>query len=395
MKGSVRKKGASWSYRIELGLVNGKRNQIERSGYKTKREAEKALNDVLYQYNNTGDYIENKKITFTEVYTEFIENEALATRAYATIVRYKSLYNNHFKDRFGPYYMYQITANSINDFLNEKRTYLSEEFVKGLYKFLKVLFGYAHKRQYTKKDIFESVTAPPDPRHVGEIRAYTADELAAMEERLQGTNVIISFYIALNTGMRESEIFGLQWSDVDFEASKIKVHKQLLFQDKKWCFCPLKTKNAYRSVNITDNFCEYLKSLKEQQAENKVFYEDGYKRNFITDRLVRNKEKLLEITDFINVKPNGEMLTTNSIKFMANIMKNELNIPFKFHNLRHTFATVLAESGVSPKYVQETLGHAKLEFTLRYYTHITEKMGSAAKEALEGLVSFKSNKENK
>ena len=394
MKGSVRKRGATWSYRVELGVVQGRRNQIERGGYRTKKEAEKALNDVLYQYNNTGDYIENKKITFTEVYTEFIENEAPATRAYATIVRYKSLYNNHFKDRFGPYYMYQITANSINDFLNEKRTYLSEEFVKGLYKFLKVLFGYAHKRQYTKKDIFKSVTAPPDPRHVGEIRAYTAEELAAMEERLQGTNVIISFYIALNTGMRESEIFGLQWSDVDFEARKIKVHKQLLFQDKKWCFCPLKTKNAYRSVNVTDSFCEYLKSLKEEQAKNKVFYEDGYKRNFVTDRLVRNKEKLLEITDFINVKPNGEMLTTNSIKFMANVMKNDLNIPFKFHNLRHTFATVLAESGISPKYVQETLGHAKLEFTLRYYTHITEKMGSAAKEALEGLVSFKSNKEN-
>lgn len=394
MKGSVRKRGATWSYRVELGVVQGRRNQIERGGYRTKKEAEKALNDVLYQYNNTGDYIENKKITFNEVYTELIENEAPATRAYATIARYKSLYNNHFKDRFGPYYMYQITANSINDFLNEKRTYLSEEFVKGLYKFLKVLFGYAHKRQYTKKDIFESVTAPPDPRHIGEIRAYSTEELASMEERLQGTNVIISFYIALNTGMRESEIFGLQWSDVDFEAKKIKIHKQLLFQDKKWCFCPLKTKNAYRSVNITDSFCEYLKSLKEQQAKNKVFYEDGYKRNFVTDRLVRNKEKLLEITDFINVKPNGEMLTTNSIKFMANVMKNELNIPFKFHNLRHTFATVLAESGISPKYVQETLGHAKLEFTLRYYTHITEKMGSAAKEALEGLVSFKSNKEN-
>ena len=135
MKGSVRKKGASWSYRIELGLVNGKRNQIEMSGYKTKREAEKAINNALYQYNNACDYIENKKITFTEVYTEFIENEAPATRAYATIVRYKSLYNNHFKDRFGPYYMYQITANSINDFLNEKRTYLSENSSKGFTNF--------------------------------------------------------------------------------------------------------------------------------------------------------------------------------------------------------------------------------------------------------------------
>ncbi|MBE6700390.1 MAG: site-specific integrase [Ruminococcaceae bacterium] len=388
MQGSIRKKGATWSYRVEFGASGGKRNQIERSGYKTKKEAAKALNDVLYLYNNTGDYVENKKITFTEVYTEFIENEAPATRAYATIVRYKSLYKNHYAERFGSFYMYQINANMISDFLNEKRTYLSEEFVKGLYKFLKVLFGYAHKRQYIKKDIFREITPPPDPRHKGEIRAYTPDELRAMEQRLQGSNVIVPFYIALNTGLRESEVFGLQWSDIDFENRKIKVHKQLLFQDKKWCFCPLKTTNAYRSVNITDSFCTYLKNLKAKQEENKAFYGDGYKRNFVTERLVRNKEKLMEITDFVNVKINGEMLTTNSIKFMSRTLKADLDIPFKFHNLRHTYATVLAESGISPRYVQETLGHSKLEFTLRYYTHITEKMGGMARKALESAVSF-------
>lgn len=62
MKGSVRKKGATWSYRIDLGRMDGKRNQIEKGGFRTKREADKALTDALYQFNNTGDYVENKKI---------------------------------------------------------------------------------------------------------------------------------------------------------------------------------------------------------------------------------------------------------------------------------------------------------------------------------------------
>lgn len=60
----------------------------------------------------------------------------------------------------------------------------------------------------------------------------------------------------------------------------------------------------------------------------------------------------------------------------------------RFHELRHTYATILAESGVSPRYVQEMLGHSKLEFTLRYYTHVTEKMGIIAKNALESTVTF-------
>ena len=61
MRGSVRKKGATWSYRIELGVVDGKRSQVEKSGFRTRKEADKALNDALYMYNNMGDYIENKK----------------------------------------------------------------------------------------------------------------------------------------------------------------------------------------------------------------------------------------------------------------------------------------------------------------------------------------------
>ena len=94
----------------------------------------------------------------------------------------------------------------------------------------------------------------------------------SMEQRLHGTNLIVSYYIALNTGLRESEVFALQWPDVDFEKKKIKVCKQLLFQDHKWCFCPLKTINAYRSVNITDSFCTFLASLKEQHEQNKALY---------------------------------------------------------------------------------------------------------------------------
>lgn len=89
------------------------------------------------------------------------------------------------------------------------------------------------------------------------------------------------------------------------------------------------------------------------------------------------------VNDFINIKTNGAMLTSDSEKFLARIIKADCGIPFKFHNLRHTYATILAEEGAHPRYVQTQLGHAKLEFTLRYYTHVTEKMGRQAMAALE------------
>ena len=390
MQGSVRKKGNKWTYRIDVGSAN-RRKQIERGGFKTKKEALAALNDAIYYYNNTGDYIENKKITFDEIFNEFITKEAPATRAYATIKRYKSLHKNHFKDYFGSYYMYRISAIRIEDFIRIKTPIYSEEYVKGLFKFLKVLFGYAYKRKYIKKNVFEEVTPPPDPRHIGEIYTYTTKEIRAMAKRLKSTNLLVAYYIALNTGLRESECFALRWEDVDFKNRKIKITKQLLFQDKKWCFCPLKTLNAYRSVNITNEFAEYLLGVKNKQEQERILYGDGWKRNYVTDRLTRNKEKLLKIDDFINIKQNGEMLTGNSVKFMSRIIKEDLGIHFKFHNLRHTFASLLAENGVSPKYVQHTLGHAKFEFTLKYYTHITEKMSKQAVRAVNSALAVTYN----
>ena len=101
MKGSVRLKGKTWSYRIDLGKVDGKRKQVEKSGYKTEREAVKAMNDVIYHYNHTGEYLENQKFTFQQNFEQFIAEEAPATRAYATIQKYESLYRNHLKEEFG------------------------------------------------------------------------------------------------------------------------------------------------------------------------------------------------------------------------------------------------------------------------------------------------------
>ena len=158
MKGSIRKrKKNAWSYRIDLGFVDGKRKQVEKGGFKTEREAVKAMQDALYHLNNTGDYVENKKISFHTVYEEFIEREGKATRAYATLKKYDSLYRNHIKEPFGPLYVYKISDTMIIDFLNLKRQKYSEEYVKGFYKFFNVVMRYAHEHKYTKKNVMDIV----------------------------------------------------------------------------------------------------------------------------------------------------------------------------------------------------------------------------------------------
>jgi len=151
-----------------------------------------------------------------------------------------------------------------------------------------------------------------------------------MIERNDSTRSKIAFQFALQAGLRKSECFALTWSDIDFENKKIKVCKQLLYKNKKWCFAPLKILNSYRSVNITHDFADYLMEMKELHKAEEKFYGICYKKNFVTDRRISNDEHYIEAPDFINVNASGEMLTTNGAKFISRIIKKIWALPSNF-----------------------------------------------------------------
>lgn len=387
MKGSVRKKGATWSFRLDLGKQeNGKRKQIERSGFATEKEAQAMLAKYIDEYNNNGEIVENKKITLNEVYQEFIDNEANTTRKHSTVTRYNSLYRNHICNEIGYNYIGNFSAQKLQEYINSKRSEnLSDEYIRSIYNFLLVLFRYAVKRKYIRTNPTIGVVPPASYRAYGEIQTYTKKELELMEQRCATTNLTPAFKIGINLGLRVSECFGLRFSDIDWNKKTIRINKQLYFQDKQWSFIPPKTVSSVRTIKMGDEFTNYLKELQAQHEKNKQEYGDGYVINFVTDRR-NDKTQRIIVDDFINVKPNGEMLTPNSIKFMRRIFKDDLNIDFKYHNLRHTHTTMLAESGVNPKYVQKRLGHSKLETTLRYYTHITDKMDEEVANIMDNIL---------
>lgn len=386
MKGSVRKKGVTWSFRLDLGKQeNGKRKQIERSGFKTEKEAQVMLAQYITEYNNNGVVIEDKKITLNEVYNEFLEKEAVNTRKHATIVRYKSLYRNHIEDIIGFRYIGTLTSQNLQDFLNEKRKTHSDEYVRSIYNFLLVLFGYAMKNKYIRDNPTNNVNPPTSYRAYGEIKNYTKEELELMEQRCATTNLTPAFKIGINLGLRVGECFALRFSDIDWEKKTVKVNKQLHFQDKQWSFIVPKTVCSVRTIKMGDEFTAYLKELQQQHKKNKQEYGNGYAVNFVTDRRGNKPERII-VDDFINVKVNGEMLTPNSVKFLTRIIKDDLGIDFKFHNLRHTHTTMLAEAGVNPKYVQKRLGHSKLNTTLNYYTHITDKMDEEVANIMDDML---------
>ncbi|WP_251861079.1 site-specific integrase [Clostridium sp. Marseille-Q2269] len=383
MQGSVRKRGNSWSYRIDIGKIGDKRKQKEKGGFKTKKEAQQALTKVLNEFNSTGKIFEEKKITFDEIYNNFMENEAPITRKFSTIKRYSSLYDNHLKDTFGFKYINSITVNELQNFIALKAKKLSNEYVKSIYNFLSLLFKYAERMEYIQNNIIHKIV-PPKVVKSDDIRIYTHEELKLINERLSTTNLQPAFQLGINLGLRAGECYALRWGDFDFNKNIVTINKQLQYYNKKWCFTSLKTKNSYRKIMFSNKFKDYLLSLIQKQKLSIDFYKDTYKKNIIID--TNHDNKVIYVTDFVNVKPNGEMLNTYSHKIISRITKQDYGIDFKFHNLRHTHATFLLEKGVNPKYIQQRLGHSKLDFTLRLYTHITQNMNLQVINELENIL---------
>lgn len=392
--GTVRKRGDTWSYRIDLGVINGKRTQKEKGGYATKKEATAAMTAVENELLSSGEYIEpDQKVTMQQLYDEFITEEAPLTRKYATIIRYHSLYRNQVEPEFAPLYLYQITTERIQKFINfkvqkEKSKMsghtdqgLSASYVRSIYNFLLVLFTYAkQKKKYIKNNPMADVVPPRDYRAYGkEIKYYTQTQIEWMDKRFQSTNLYTAYQLGLYLGVRVSECYALRFSDIDWDKETIDVGAQLQFQNKVWSLVYPKTPNSIRTIKLNKKLVKYLKTLQIKQQKNKELFGAGWKgsNNKILDRrpeFFGKPATTMVIDDFINIKPNGEMYVSTSNKTLARICKKEAGFDFKFHYLRHTHATILASRGVNPRYVMERLGHGKIDITLKYYTHVTDKM---------------------
>lgn len=378
MAEGVRKKGATYSYRVNIkNEATGKWKTIEKGGFRTIAEAKAARADKLAEINANPSsvLIKDKAISLQEVYDEFIHKQAKFDREKSTIKRYDSVYRNHLKDKWGNRQIGAIKATELTDYLYSLSATHAHAYIASIHKFMKVLWNFAYSREYMKVNIIDKVTIPAKGVEEGEIKIYTEEQLNIFEKRFSSTNLITAFKIGRALGVRVAECFGLLWSDIDWDKRTIKVNKQLVFEDKIWTLRNTKTKASIREIDLQEDIYNYLKELKAIQEQQKAELGLAYRKTRVAIDKGRNKAKeIIEDLDFINVKPNGELLTTDSAKVLGRMVRTEMNTNFKYHNLRHTHCSKLAELGIPAIVVMERLGHSKIETTMKYYTHVTNGM---------------------
>lgn len=418
---NVRKRGAVYQYQFEIAPIGGKRKQLTKSGFKTKREAEEAGIKAYNEYTQTGHSFTPNNISFSDYLDYWLENYCKVNLKYHTIEAYSNIIKNHVKPRLGFYRLSQLTTATLQEFVNIiyiQKSY-SKNFLKNILKVLKGSLGYATDAVgFIKNNPALKVVLPKydvnekEPAHI-----FTKEEIDMLLDRFKENRcVYFAFLTAYYTGLRVSEVFGLTWNDIDLVKKTITVNKNILKKNQKgathgrhisgkattvWYFGTCKTKSSYRTIDIGDTLVNALKMYKEEQEKNKIEYGNLYMKHYIkeTNNYYNNKPEIkilnayseLEVAlpevELVFVKNNGVFEGTDSVKYPFKVIHYELGIPCRFHDFRDTHATRLIEAGADIKAVSKRLGHSNINTTYNIYVKVTSKMQSDAVEKFENYAN--------
>lgn len=365
MKGYIRKRGKSYSYTVDVGRDpdTGKRLQKTKGGFKTKKEAQEALNSLVYEVNK-GSYIINKDSTFEEYAWEWFRNKKHRLRP-TTAEQYETKIRKWLIPMIGNVKLQELTPMHGTRMVHQLLEHMKPSTASKNFFIANYILNDAVKFELISKNPFRHIPRPKEDDN--EINTWSFEDIKKItnirtEEDKFYVNVI---KMAVFTGMRKGEILGLRRQDVNFEEMKIYV-RQSVSETKETSvkIGALKTKTSKRQLAIDKNIAFIIKDQIKRNNEFKLFFGQAYQDN-----------------DLIFCKEDGSPFRPSSINRPFSRIIKKTGVPvIRFHDLRHTHATLMLELGINPKMVADRLGHSTVKITLDTYTHVTSDVQAKAME---------------
>ena len=376
-RGSIRKRGDTWTAYWFVKAGDGRRAQRSKGGFRLKAEAQRHLTQVLGEVQG-GTYSEPKKATLagfvTEVWLPARRSEGLRE---TTLAGYTTVMERWVLPRIGGLPLTDITPRHVQGLYDDLassgstlgRGGLSKRSVQLAATLLRQVMTYAVEQGYLARSPAAAIKRPKAPKT--EMQAWTADEASAFLRSVKTDRLSALWLIALSRGPRRGELAGLRWADVDLDAGRISIRHTRVVVNAAATVSTPKTDAGRRTVPLDDTLTAALRAHRRRQLEERLAWGPGW----VDSGHVFTRE------DGSPLHP--EALSTS---FERHVRRAGLRI-IRFHDLRHTAATLALSAGIATEYVAQWLGHSSASITRDLYQHVTPSMSEGAGAKLTAIVT--------
>lgn len=347
---------------VDLPKKEGaKRKQKWFSSWNSYRDAENALPNILLEVRGYS-YESSNNLPFKQVIEDYLissENEL----AKSTYKRYTSCCNL-IKEELGHIPIKKIEPCMIQDYfkLLKNKKKFSTATIQKHKSVLQQIFQYAIELRIIDHSPVPKLRIATNHAET-EHDTWSSEQIRMFLNCVKGEPIYIPVLLAGTTGMREGEIVGLKWKDIDFQNNTLSVLRSKDFDNT---LKVPKTKSSKRKIHLMDWVVEELKKHQTSQKSKRLKYGKKY-----------------VVSDFVCTLDNGKPLSTNYVTktFPRKVTQNNFS-KIRFHDLRHSFATISLANGIHAKVVQEILGHSSIQVTLNTYSHVIPTVHSESMDKL-------------
>lgn len=373
MRGHIRqrtKDNKTWSVIIELNKINGKRKQKWYTIHGDKKDAEKFLTEKLRELD-TGTFIDSKNINVRQYFNYWYEQHCINNLAPTTYESYRRNLDNYILEELGYIKLEELQPMHLQSFYTKcSKKGLSNKTILYFHRIIHCALNQAMKWQFIIRNVADCVDTPKPKKYNA---AFLNDnQIADLIKVISNTDIYIPVMIAIATGMRRGEILGLTWNNINLEKGIIKVTQALYPTKEGLVILPPKTEKSTRIISMPLTLINILKKHKHEQDKLKARFGNNY----------INK-------DLVCCKLDGSPLHPTTLNHKFHDLLKENNLPLiRFHDLRHSHASLLLKENVPAKVISERLGHSNTNITLNLYSHIYEETNMEVANTFEKFLKL-------
>jgi len=345
-----------WVGVISAGYRNGKR--LRRYLYGPTKDAVHRQVVESLRNQHLGLNVAPQKQNMEHYLTHWLEDVARPRVRVTTYRSYEQIIRNHLIPGLGKIPLAKLTPQQVQALLHQKH----EDGIcaEHLRRVLRAALSQAVKWDMVPRNVAKLAESPRS--EAPEIHYLTPEQAKTFYESIRGHRLEAVFTVTMCLGLRLGEVLGLQWSDIDFDAGTVRISKQLQRVKGEYLLVEPKTKNARRILPMPEMVATALKEWQATQREERIFAGEDWR-----------------VTGFLFTRADGMPMDARNLRKALKDLLAAANLPtLRFHDLRHTCATLLLSRNVHPRVVMDVLGHSQINLTLGTYSHVVAKIQQEA-----------------